>query len=167
MDARHRLCEVYRCGWIWQQPYITLAFYPRGALRVDPVEWRGGQLHALRDSQLCYLSGYRNAQGESLAVDRDGRRRLLSLSAPHRTWLHFNYDPSVASQGRIADITDSGGRHVIYSYNDRGQLAEVKYPSAEVFSYTYDTSQNLLSVRTNSHSGAAEPFLVTNQFLNC
>lgn len=43
------------------------------------------------DAQLCYLNGYRNSNGESLAMQRDSARRLLSLSSAQNQWLNFSY----------------------------------------------------------------------------
>jgi YD repeat-containing protein len=109
---------------------------------------------------LCYQVGYRNAQGQQLGFQRDSHRRLNRLTSPNRSWLAPNYDAA----NRIADITDSKGRTVHYTYNDRGQLTTVTYPSGEVLSYVYDNNQHLLTFTAAPNAATASRLLLTNAY---
>jgi hypothetical protein len=74
--------------------------------------------------QFCYLIGYKNAKGQALEFERDHDRKLIQLTSPNRSWLHFSY----AAGNRISEINDSHGRKV--SYDERQRLTSVTYPQA-------------------------------------
>jgi YD repeat-containing protein len=118
------------------------------------------------DSEICYMNGYRSSNGSVLAMQRDSRRRLTSISAPQENWLRLNYDLQHVTQNRITDILDSRGRRIFYRYDTQGQLASVSYPSGEVISYRYDSLQNLISVSAAPNATASTTTLITNHFLN-
>jgi YD repeat-containing protein len=110
----------------------------------------------------CFEIGYRNAQGEKLLFERDSRRRLTQLTSPNKNWLRLSY-----GAGRsIADISDSRGRTVHYSYDERGQLTSVTYPSGEVLHYEYDSKQRLLTFSAAPDATTAPRVLLRNEYEN-
>jgi YD repeat-containing protein len=117
-------------------------------------------------AEMCYLSGYRNGKGDVLKVERDPHRNLMSLSAPEGNWLHFTHDPDPLNAIRVTEIQDNTGRHVLYGYNAKGQLATVTYPSGQVFTYEYDDNQDLLSVSVSPRAAASPVTLIRNTFEN-
>jgi YD repeat-containing protein len=118
------------------------------------------------DSDVCYMNGYRNSNGDALAMQRDSHRRLTSVSAPQENWLRLNYDLQPVTQNRITDILDNRGRRIFYRYDSQGQLASVSYPSGEVLSYKYDSLHNLISVSAAPNATASPTVLITNHFSN-
>jgi YD repeat-containing protein len=98
----------------------------------------------------CFFAGYRDSLGRELRVDRDEMRNLTGLTSPNGNWIRLNHGP----QGRIEEIVDSQGRRVRYDYDERNRLTTVTYPSGEVYQYTYDDTQHLLSfsVAPDAHS---------------
>ncbi len=110
----------------------------------------------------CYLTGYRNNQGQELKFERDSSRRLMRLTSPNQSWLRFHYQDG----NRIAEIDDSQGREVHYDYNERNQLVRVTYSSGEVFHYEYDNAQHLLTVGVAPDATAAPQPLLRNEYDN-
>jgi YD repeat-containing protein len=121
---------------------------------------------ACTDREVCYLDGYKDSKGQLLVMQRDGMRRLTSLSSPDNKWLHLTYGlpAGTSMQGSITEIEDSAGRKVQYHYNEDGQLAEVDYPSGESLRYGYDKQQNLLNVNVSPSAGAPDVLLITNEY---
>jgi YD repeat-containing protein len=113
-------------------------------------------------SAFCYLTGYRNGRGEELKFVRDGSRRLTQLTSPNKSWLHLSY----GTGGRVVEINDSKGRTVRYGYDERGQLVSVTYPSGEIYIYTYDGTQHLLTFSIAQNAGAVPRVLLTNEYVN-
>jgi YD repeat-containing protein len=89
---------------------------------------------------LCYLTGYKNAQGQELKFERDANRSLARLISPNKSWMHLIYGP-----GGIAEIDDSRGRKVRYTYDSLNRMVSVAYPDGAVFHYEYDNTQHLLA----------------------
>jgi len=112
------------------------------------------------NSVLCYLDGYHNDQGEALSFERDGRRRLTRLTSPNKSWLRLSYGEG----DRIADINDSRGRAVHYCYDEHGQLISVTYPSGEVLSYEYDSTQHMLTFNVAPDAKTAPRVLLRNEY---
>jgi YD repeat-containing protein len=108
----------------------------------------------------CYLAGYHNAQGEELVFERDGRRRLIRLTSPNKSWLRLSYGEA----DRVAAINDSRGRTVVYGYDELGRLASVTYPSGEVLHYEYDSTQHLLTFSVAPDAKAAPRLLLRNDY---
>lgn len=109
---------------------------------------------------MCYMTGYRNGRGEELKFTRDSERRLTQLMSPNKSWLHLSYGPG----GRIVSIEDSKGRVVRYGYDEHGLLNTVTYPSGEVYSYTYDGTQHLLTFSVAQNAQASPRLLLTNSY---
>lgn len=109
---------------------------------------------------MCYLTGYRNSHGEELKFTRDASRRLTQLTSPNKSWLRLSYGPG----GRVVSIEDSKNRVVRYGYGDRGLLTTVTYPSGEVYSYTYDGAQHLLTFSVAQNAQASPSLLLTNSY---
>jgi len=111
---------------------------------------------------MCYLTGYRNAQGQELKFERDGSRKLTRLTSPNNSWLRLSYGPS----GHIAEIDDSRGRAVRYGYDRQNRLISVTYPSGEVFHYEYDGTQHLLTFSVAPDAKTAPRLLLSNEYEN-
>lgn len=111
---------------------------------------------------LCYLTGYRNSQGQELKFERDSSRRLVRLTSPNQSWLRFHYEDG----NRIAEIEDSRGRTVRYGYDENNRLISVAYPSGEAFHYEYDNMQHLLTVSIKPDAKAAPQLLLRNEYEN-
>jgi YD repeat-containing protein len=108
----------------------------------------------------CYLVGYHNAQGEELAFERDSQRRLIRLTSPNKSWLRLDY----AEGESITDITDSRGRSVHYRYDERDRLISATYPSGEVLSYEYDSTQHMLTFSAAPDAKTAPRLLLRNEY---
>lgn len=108
----------------------------------------------------CFLNGYTDPQGRELLFQRDGDRRLLSLTSPS-SWLHFSYGPA----GQVVAIADSRGRELHYGYDARNRLVSVTYPSGEFSSYDYDDAQHMLAYSV-AQTGAAPETLLRNEYRN-
>jgi YD repeat-containing protein len=110
--------------------------------------------------EVSYLNGYRDAKGEELVFKRDNRRRLMSLISPNKSWLQLTY----GAGDRIAKINDSRGRTVHYSYDERGRLISVTYPSGENFHYEYDNTQHILTFSVATDAKTAPRILLRNEY---
>jgi YD repeat-containing protein len=108
---------------------------------------------------ICYLNGFRDAQGHELKFERDEARRLTRLSAPDNQWLQLSYVPS-----GISEIRDNRGRTVRYGYDERHRLVRVTYPSGEVYSYQYDDVQHLLTFSVARNEKAPQLVLMRNEY---
>jgi len=127
------------------------------------LKWFNGKVETYLpcDSKtFCYLTGYHNARGEELAFERDGRRRLIRLTSPNKSWVRLSYGKA----DRIAAIDDSVGRTVAYGYDELGRLASVTYPSGEVLHYEYDGMQHLLTFSVAPDAKAIPRVLMRNEF---
>jgi len=111
---------------------------------------------------LCYLTGYRNAQGQELKFERDESRRLTRLTSSDGTWLRLSYGPG----GHIAEIDDSRGRMVRYGYDERNRLTNIVYPSGEIYHYEYDSTQHLLNFSVAPDGNTAPRVLLRNEYEN-
>jgi YD repeat-containing protein len=109
---------------------------------------------------LCYLTGYRNAQGQELKFERDGSRRLTRLISPNGNWLQLSYGPN----DHIIEINDSRGRTVRYGYDEHNRLITVTYPSGEVYHYEYDSTQHLLTFSLSPDAKSAPRVLLRNEY---
>jgi YD repeat-containing protein len=112
--------------------------------------------------QHCYLTGYRDAQGQELQFERDSGRKLIALTSPNKSWIHLTYGPG----DQVAKIDDSRGRTVRYAYDERGRLISVTYPSEEVYSYEYDSAQHMLTFSVARDAKAAPTLLLRNEYAN-
>jgi hypothetical protein len=109
---------------------------------------------------MCYQFGYRNGHGQRILFQRDGDRRLIRLTSPNRNWIRLSYGKGPA----IAEIADSRGRTVHYSYNKLGQLISVKYPSGETYYYQSDSSQRLLTFSVALDTKTAPSPILRNDY---
>jgi YD repeat-containing protein len=108
---------------------------------------------------LCYLTGYRNAQGQELKFERDGSRSLVRLTSPNKSWLRLIY-----GAGGIYEIDDSRGRMVRYGYDSLNRMVSVTYPDGEIFHYEYDSLQHLLTFSVAPDAGTAPRVILRNEF---
>ena len=119
-------------------------------------------LPCLGRGEMCYLTGYRNPQGEELKFERGDHRRLMRLTSPNRSSISLEY----TSLGSISQITDSTGRVVRYSYDDKNRLTRVAYPTGESCHHEYDDAQHLLAFSV-SHGLTAKPdMMMRNEYAN-
>jgi YD repeat-containing protein len=107
----------------------------------------------------CYLVGYRSAQGDELVFERDQSRKLKQVTMS-KNWVQLHYGP----ENRIAEIVDSRGRKVEYSYDKRGRLEQVTYPSGEAFHYEYDDTQHLLTFSVAPDGISTPRVLLRNEY---
>jgi YD repeat-containing protein len=113
-------------------------------------------------TEMCYLTGIRNAQGQELKFERDSSRRLLRLTSPNGSGLRLSYGPS----NHITEIDDSRGRVVRYGYDEQNRLISVTYPSGEVFHYEYDATQHLLTFSVAPDAQTAPRLVLRNEYTN-
>ncbi len=119
-------------------------------------------LPCLGRGEMCYLTGYRNPNGEELKFERGEHRRLMRLTSPNQSSIRLEYTPS----GSISQITDSTGRVVRYSYDDKNRLIGVAYPSGESCHYEYDDAQHLLTFSVSHGLNAQPTTLMQNEYAN-
>ena len=119
-------------------------------------------LPCLGPSLMCYLTGYRNPNGEELKFERGEHRRLMRLTSPNHRSITLEYTPS----GGISQITDSTGRVVRYGYDDKNRLISVTYPSGESCHYQYDEAQHLLAFSVSHGLGDSPVMLMRNEYAN-
>ena len=118
-------------------------------------------LPCLSPKVLCKLVGYADGvQHQALTFTRDKDRRLVQLSSPNNSWLHFHY----GQLGGIVAIDDSRGRTVRYGYDDRNRLISVSYPSGQMFHYEYDTTQHLLSLSVAPNGSNPPVTILRNEY---
>jgi YD repeat-containing protein len=119
-------------------------------------------LPCLGRGEMCYLTGYRNPNGEELKFERGEHRRLMRLTSPNQSSIRLEYTQS----GSISQITDSTGRVVRYSYDDKNRLIGVAYPSGESCHYEYDDAQHLLAFSVSHGFDAMPTTLMRNEYAN-
>jgi YD repeat-containing protein len=119
-------------------------------------------LPCLGPSLMCYLTGYRNPNGEELKFERGEHRRLMRLTSPNQSSIRLEYTAS----GSISQITDSTGRVVRYGYDQKNRLIRVAYPSGETCHYQYDDAQHLLAFSISHGENAKPTTLVRNEYAN-
>ena len=141
--------NYYQMRWISAAQHYELRRYD-GGMQVF--------LPCLGTPRPCFLNGYKDAQGRELLFQRDGDRRLLSLTSPNN-WLHFSY----GAAGHVSEITDSRGREVRYGYDARNRLTSVTFPAGEASYYDYDDAQHLLTYSA-AQNGAGPQTLLRNEY---
>jgi YD repeat-containing protein len=117
-------------------------------------------LPCLGRGEMCYLTGYRNPNGEELKFERGEHRRLMRLTSPNHSSIRLEYTPS----GSISQITDSTGRVVRYSYDAKNRLIGVAYPSGESCHYEYDDAQHLLAFSVSHGLNTQPTTLMRNEY---
>jgi YD repeat-containing protein len=119
-------------------------------------------LPCLGRGEMCYLTGYRNPNGEELKFERGEHRRLMRLTSPNHSSIRLEYTPS----GSISQITDSTGRVVRYGYDEKHRLISGAYPSGESCHYEYDDAQHLLTFSVSHGLNAQPTSLMQNEYAN-
>lgn len=114
------------------------------------------------DTPPCYLAGFRSSSGESLRLERDAKRKLLSVTTPTGNFLHLDYD----NNGRLVAVTDNRGRVVHYAYDGENRLASVSYPSGELLTYEYDSVHRLVALYAAPNPSVKPKLLLRNEFQN-
>jgi YD repeat-containing protein len=100
-------------------------------------------LPCMSPTVFCYLTGYRNPQGQELKFERGDGRRLMR---------------------RIAEVTDSRGRAVRYGYDGQNRLTSVSYSTGEVCRYEYDGTEHLLAFSEAPNAKTAPRVLMRNEY---
>jgi YD repeat-containing protein len=113
-----------------------------------------------KPTAFCYLTGYRNPQGEELKFERGDGRKLMRLISPHQSWIRIEYEAG----SRIAEVTDSRGRAVRYGYDGQNRLTSVSYSTGEVCRYEYDSTQHLLAFSEAPDAKATPRVLMRNEY---
>jgi YD repeat-containing protein len=83
-----------------------------------------------------------DGKGNILKIDRDGEGNILTITSPHRAFIHLQHD----LYNRITRASDSLGHAIQYSYDDYGRLAAVNDSAEGVTRYFYDSANNLAKV---------------------
>ena len=110
----------------------------------------------------CMLIDYHDSQGRELKIDRDGMRRLSRVTSPNGSWVGVATDANRS----IHAVDDSLGRTVLYSYDTAHNLASVTYPSAEVYHYTCDDMQHIVSVAVSADAQSEPGVVLGNEYRN-
>ena len=84
----------------------------------------------------------------------------LASTAPGGKFLSLNYGP----EGSISSIQDSRGRQAEYKYDRKNRLVCATYPSGEIFSYTYDNTQHLLTFSVATNASITPRLILTNTY---
>jgi YD repeat-containing protein len=94
----------------------------------------------------CYMTGYRNPQGDELKFDRQPNGDLVKVeSVPHgfpnlpAAALTFTYNP----QHSITEVRANTGERIKYAYDDRQRLTNVEDAAGKITRYAYDDRNNL------------------------
>ncbi len=92
---------------------------------------------------LAPLQGIRDQFGNELKLTREGgpTGRISKITSPHGKWVEFAYDGT----NRITEITDNGGQHLKYKYEDN-RLVKATDAASRTTEYEYDGSGNMASV---------------------
>lgn len=101
-----------------------------------------------------------DSQGRELRIDRDSQRRLTRVTSPNGSWLGV----ATESDRRIRAIYDSARRTVLYGYDPARNLTSVTYPSGEVYHYTYDDAQQILSVAVSADASSEPRSVLRNEY---
>jgi hypothetical protein len=86
-----------------------------------------------------------DSHGITLKLQRDGKRDLQRIEAPHGGFIEFTYD----DQSRITKAQDSAGHWATYKYNSTGMLTDAQTDSGLQRHYTYD-GLKMTSIRDES-----------------
>jgi YD repeat-containing protein len=86
----------------------------------------------------------------------------MRLTSPNQSSISLEYTPL----GSISQITDSTGRVVRYSYDDKNRLTSVAYPTGESCHYEYDDAQHLLAFSVSHGLNAKPDILMRNEYVN-
>ena len=143
------------------------------------IEWKrtGGWRVSLRDGSeysirgcapnskpgLCAVSEIKNAQGESLSVERDRGGNILQITSPHGHKVTIEHD----SEGRITKAADDTGHWVKYEYDEHGVLKRAVNWRGETQQFRYDDRFNMVFARERTpanKNGPACEVVVKNWF---
>lgn len=101
----------------------------------------------------CYITAYRNPQGDQLKFDRQPNGDLLKLETVPEvsanlpdTTLYFTYNPAHS----ITEIRASTGQAVKYTYDDQQRLTSIEDDAGKVTLYQYDERNNLTMLSDGS-----------------
>jgi predicted Zn-dependent protease len=118
------------------------------------LKLRDGSLYLFPDSYYGKrsadgaLSGFRNAEGSTVKIERPNRRNLKKISTAEHRWIAFEYDMA----DRIITAEDYLKRKVDYLYDHGGRLAEVRGLKSTT-RYFYD-NRHLIAVEENGRRTA-------------
>lgn len=156
-------------GWThnWNRRLVKLDNNRIKAYRADGrallFTYSGGQWQAAAAERLTLNSsgsGWVLQAADASLETYDALGRLQLYQATSGPQLHFQHD----QQGRVQQITDSGGRQLLLSY-DNGRLAQLAFDTLEI-TYQYDSQGRLAGVNQEGmtrhyHYEHAIPHLLT------
>jgi YD repeat-containing protein len=108
----------------------------------------------------CFLTGYQDAAGYSLKIDRGPNRELLRVSSRDNQGLVFRSD----DQRRIVQASDTFGHQILYEYDSMGRLVRVRRGQGRVTVYEYDSNHNMTRVSVVDARGGEPHTLITNEY---
>ena len=85
--------------------------------------------------------GWRYIDSDDSTEDYDTSGRLLSIANRAGLTLRLAYE-----NDRLATVTDTFGRSLVFAYDANGRLVTVTDPSGGIYRYAYSASSNLISV---------------------
>jgi YD repeat-containing protein len=94
------------------------------------------------------LQAIRDRYGNIVTVSHSNAQtgNVTRVTSPNGRWIAFTYD-STFPVNRVTQATDNIGRTVLYTYDANGNLSTVTDPESNVTTYTWDTSNRLVSVK--------------------
>ena len=103
----------------------------------------------------------RLAQSNGLAIGRDNRGRISSVTlAPGRV-INYEYDAS----GRLVAIEDWTAALTTFSYDGAGRLAGIQRPSGIDTAYAYDADSQLTAIDVSDGAAAVSSIILTRDAL--
>jgi YD repeat-containing protein len=108
----------------------------------------------------CYWTGYRDAQGNVLDIQRAPNLDLQSVSWQDEKLIDFQSDAS----HRITEAVDAHGHRVGYEYSVDGCLAQVHRADGQTTIYTYDSGHRMTGLSVVRASGEAARMVLTNKY---
>src|SRR5262249_49813332 len=136
---------IYGARLTWDSDHYKLA-YRDGAVST--------YLPSTDGSTLGYWTGYQDAQGKMLRLDRPPSRELTRAKASDGE-LRFKNNP----RHQIAEAVASSKEHVAYEYDDLGNLSTVHRTDGNIALYDYDDHHRMASFTVLHQTGAPEKVL--------
>ncbi|HEX7285707.1 MAG TPA: DUF6531 domain-containing protein [Candidatus Angelobacter sp.] len=148
-EGREEMDDGYGARMTWDRDHFVIK-YPDGS---------SATYLPCGDYQ-CFLTGYQDAAGHSLKIDRGPNRELLRVNSQDNKGLVFQPD----DQRRIVQASDSSGNRILYEYDTMGRLVRVRRGQGRVTVYEYDSNNNMTRVSIIDTPGGEPHTLVTNEY---
>ncbi len=122
--------------------HVAQYAYDKRNRRTEVVDANGGHTKLLYDAD-NNLAGVTDSAGNQTTYVYDGRNRVVLETDPLGHSTQYAYDAA----DHLVSKTDRDGRQTTYAYDDLGRLVTQTWVGgSDVFRYTYDLADQLLSV---------------------